>query len=313
MSKTGKYAIFGFVVALALIGGPKACKTYEGNKRNLTNKKDHVEKYRVQQEQDKKYKDYIIDSVLNSYGFNKNENFYGQALTKEAQTNELRWQQTPGGAMEKSVFASNEQVIERYMYMLAKNLEKNGFDMLNTKEIIEDMCQNPEILMYGAYQDAGLEDLYLAQEYLISEIIKNVKIGPYADTKKPEVNQITETCIKEMFSELYKNRKNIEKTFADYFAGGQKTIDKNTVFYCGEMDYCAGYDRYNINVCATVDGKKAKKKFKSPSFEKEINSLMTQRDSLLKRNFEYNRALKCADSVAQIKLKQRIAQRTHVK
>ena len=313
MNKTGKYAFFGFFIALALIGGPKACETYEENKKNIKHKKDYIEKYRIQQEQDEKYKNHIIDSVLNSYGFNKNENFYGQALATESQITELRWQQTAGGAMEKSVFESNKQIIKHHMNMLTTDLAKYGFDLLNTKEITADICQNPEILMCGAYQDAGLEDLYLAREYLVSEIIKNIEFGPYADTRKQEINQITEDHIKKMFSELYKNRKHIEKTFADYFAGGQQTIDKNTVFYCGEMDYCAGYNRDSINIRETVDGKKAKKKFKSLSLEKQINSLTLQRDSLLKKNCEYNHALNCADSIAQIKLKQRIAQRTHVK
>ena len=96
----------------------------------------------------------------------------------------------------------------------------------------------------------------------------------------------------------YKTNIRIEKT---------KSLDAFT-FYPGENLGVHVYD------CKVIDIKTAKKKFKqSKKINNQIDSLNLRRDSLIKKQEEYIKVYNRADTIAKIKLKQRVMARTYSK
>jgi hypothetical protein len=253
MKKSSKYAIGAVIIAGFLLIGPKFYNTIKCAKKNREHAQieKQITDKRAEQEQDAQYEEYIIDSVLNANGFNRYDgyDFRMEITDLDNQINELNWQQTAGGAMEKAVFSSGEKIVKRYMNAINQDVAKYGLEILNFDILTEEMCQNPEIIMNGAYKDAGIEDEY--GEYDISDfasevIVPNIDFGNYGEPRQQEIIKTVNDHFAQMLNELYANRKHIERTFADYFAGGQATINETSVVYCGEGTYSAGYARYNI-------------------------------------------------------------------
>ena len=407
MSKVFKYGIITVAMAVGLLAGPKACTKYEKKKAEYNSaKQEQQDQQRVLAEQDAKYEEYIIDSVLTSKGFTQaDKNLYGQSFDFENQMFELSWKNSPGGALENAVFTAAEQIIKRNMDVLSMDLIKYGIEIANVIDITNDMCANPEIIMCGAYKDANIEDNYNAQDFFVSQIVKNINMDCYGEIRQEEIVEIVNNDFSQMFSELYTSRKKIEKSFADYFAGGQQCLNDYAVSYCGEGEVVAGYDKerifypyrlttrmvkvydsklpveffgdkdagytleqvakgqwrvvkkfkngkiaktpvfqhdidytvstygsnsdkidrsfdfypgtnmgVHVMVNEVIDVQKAKKQFKtSPAVNKKIDSLAFKRDSVLKREKEYLNAQIMADSIAQVKLKQRAALRARSK
>lgn len=404
MNKTLKYGTLTLIVAGGLLVGPKTCARFE-KKKAEHNAETEYDQERALAEQDKKYETFIIDSVMSSKGFKSNEDIYSQMSDLNYQIYDLAWQNSPGGALEKAVFDAGCQIVWKHMDMLIMDLAKYGLEIANVIDITNDMCKNPEVIMYGAYKDANTEDTYNAHDYFADQIIKNIHMGSYGEMRQSEIAKIVNDDLSKMFSELYANRKHIEKTFADYFAGGQQCINDNAVSYYSDGEIFAGYNKediyypyrittrsvkvydsalpvdffgdknatYNLEqvskgkwrvvkkytngkvvktnvfnhdvdytistygsvsdrtfqpfafypgnnmgvhvmVDEVINVQRAKKQFKtSPKLNKQIDSLSLKIDSLSQRNQEYMNALGIADSIAQVKLKQRIAQRNRSK
>jgi len=402
MKSSTKYAIITFLITGALLGGPKACTLYTQKKEGLRHKK--LAQERIWTEQNAKYEEHVKDSVLYANGFNKDDCFSCQTTDLERQIAELSWQNSAGGALEKAVFSAGEQIIKHNIDIIVMELAKYGLEINSVIEITNDMCKNPEVIMYGAYQDANIEDRYSAHDYFVSQIVKNIDFAALSEIQDQDIVQLVDTCFSTMLSELYTSRKTIEKSFAPYFAGGQECLDNNAAFHDGEGASYAGYDRDNIcrpyritqrnvkvydsalpvdffgdkntvyklvqvskgqwrvskqsnngkmsrtpvfvhntdydtcvymgkekqkNTFSFYPGKnmgvhvstseviriqKAKKHYKkNPIINKQIDSLSLRRDSLNKREREYIYTLAHADSVARLKLKQRVAARTYSK
>ena len=405
MNKTLKYGIATVFIAGGLLFGPKAYNKYQEKKAKV---KAHMEqeKERAWAEQDAQYEQYIVDSVLKAKGFSAaDKDLYCTSLEIGQQIYELSWQNTAGGALEKAVFAAGEQIIRKHMDTLIMDVAKYGLEISNITDITNDMCQNPELIMYGAYRDAKAEGLYDETDYFVSQITKNINMSSYGEARQQEIIDIVDTDFSAMLSALYASRKHIEQTFADYFPGGQQCLDENAVTYSNRSECWAKYFADNlcypyrittrsvrvydsklpvdffgdkdamytleqvskgqwrvvkkykngkvvktpvfqhdidytvstygsmsdttdqpfafypgtnmgvhVMVNEVINVQKAKKQFKpSPIIDKQIDSLSVKRDSVRRRNAEYEKAVFAADSVAQIKLKQRITQRTRVK
>ena len=392
MNKTLKYGIATLAVAGALLAGPKMCNRFAQKKGEPKAKQE--QDFTAQ---DAEYTAHIKDSVLNANGFKKNEDFWTQAMEIENQIYDLEWQNTPGGALAKAVFTSGEQIVRKHMDMLIIEMAKYGLEIDNIVDITNDISQNTEIIMYGAYNDNDIIDTIDAPSYFISQIIKNVDYERTGVLNKQEINEIINTRFQEMLSDLYTSRKTIEKSFAPFIAGGQQTIDD-----CA-TDYNKGYDNsinsmyrttirevevydsnlqhsffkdpyanykleklgtgrwrvikkakngnvsktsaFNHNVdydtttvleniesanifsvsrgtnigvrvysCEVLDVKEAKKEFKpSKDINKKIDSLNVINNKAWDKYEQYARVCDRADSIAQAKLKQRIAQRTRSK
>ena len=394
MNKTFKYGLITLAVAGGLLVGPKMCSRFAQKKAQHKAGQEQSQDFTAQ---DAEYTAHIKDSVLTANGFKKNEDFWTQAMDLENQIDDLEWQNTPGGALAKSVFESGEQIVRKHMDMLIIELAKYGIEINNIIDITNDMSQNTEILMYGAYRDAGIEEVSDAPDYFLAQIIKNIDYEGIGIVNKQEINAIVNTRFQEMLSDLYTSRKTIEKSFAPFIAGGQQTIDncatnpnygyetcinsmyrttiKQVEVYDSKLQYSFFKDPYadykleklgtgrwrvvkkakngnvsktsvfNHNVdydtttvleniessnifsvsrgtntgvriysCEVMDVKEAKKEFKpSNDISKKRDSLIACQNNAWEKYDQYERACRYADSIAQAKLKQRIAQRTRSK
>ena len=234
MNKTLKYGIITLAVAGGLLAGPNMCSRFTQKKAQHKARQEQNQDFSAQ---DAEYTAHIKDSVLKANGFNKNEDFFTQAINIKNQIEVLEWQNTPGGALTTSVFTSGEQIVRKHMDMLIIEAAKYGLEINNIIDITNDISQNTDIIMYDAYRDADNEEFNDVSDYFVSQITKNVDYEGIGTGNAQEIDKITNARFQEMLSDLYISRKTIEKSFAPFIAGGQQTIDD-----------CATSGGYNPNI-----------------------------------------------------------------
>lgn len=189
------------------------------------------------------FKKHVIDSILNT------KNWSSSFVCKvEHNRDSLLWairhleeQQYPAGALQEEVIQTAKPIVDSYFKKMNDLL-----DVYSLPHIPQVSCwEIYTIAMTGAFKDAGITEVDSYYEHDYEYVFP--EYSPYGEARKQEINSALNRIYTEMKQKLYENRKNIEKKYAKYFPGGQKTISKYCIKDC-EGGEEPGYEDIALNL-----------------------------------------------------------------
>lgn len=270
MANQNKFKVISLAIFMLLFS---ACNKHQNKEAEKETQKTTITSIDIENLKDEFIKR-ASDSIAAKNGYNKELMFYYEnkcdSLTKLIGDVEIGM--TPTGALEAEVFNAATPIIDKYCQKMNNLLDIYKLPSIEFSQYILN-----DLIMNGAYRDTGIDederDCKWVFDWEWNQIQQNLfaEGTSYGETRQQEIKNSLNCILEELKKELYASRKNIEKRYAKYIPGGQKTINRNCMIF-SEGGACPGYEYFNFDAVVAERSVKVYDSKLQPEFFADIDA-----------------------------------------